>query len=386
MEIARDIVDRLRSMLPAGRPLALHEPLFGGNEWRYVKECIDTGWVSSVGSYVDRFERDLARYTGARAAVATVNGTAALHIALNMAGVEAGDEVLVPALTFVATANAVSHCGAHPHFVEVSEKSLGLDPHRLRSHLEALCERGERGCLNRETGRRIAAVVPMHTFGHPVEMTPLMALCEEYGIAMVEDAAESLGSLYNGLHTGTFGKVGALSFNGNKIITSGAGGALLSNDEALARRAKHLTTTAKLPHAWEFVHDEVAYNYRLPNLNAALGVAQLERIEEFVARKRRLAAAYQELFADLPGVIPFHEPEGARSNYWLNCLLLDRADGEMRDAVLRATHEEGLLTRPAWRLMHRLPIYGHCPRMELPVAEDLEARIVCLPSSVGLAA
>lgn len=378
------IVQRLDAALPAQRPVALHEPLFEGNEWSYVKECIDTGWVSSVGAYVDRFERDLAAYTGSTVAVAAVNGTAALHAALQLAGVRPHDEVLLPALTFVATANAVTYCGAIPHFVDIEERTLGLDPFALGNYLTQIGERRSDGCYNRNTGRRIGAIIPMHTFGHPVDMEPLVTLASAHGIPIVEDAAESLGSLYRGVHTGNFGTIAALSFNGNKIITSGAGGALITNDSELGKHAKHLTTTAKLPHPWDYVHDEVGYNYRLPNLNAALGVAQLERLEEYIARKRQLAEKYQKLFGDIPGMRIFKEPDFARSNYWLNCLILDQADTEIRDQLLQQTHERGILTRPAWRLMHRLSMYDNCPRMALTTAESLADRVICLPSSVAL--
>lgn len=379
------IVAALRRVLPTAGGVALHEPEFAGNEWQYVKECLDSGWVSSVGSYVDRFEAMLAEMTGARRAVAMVNGTAALQICLQLVGVRRDDEVLVPALTFVATANAVSYCGAIPHFVDVEDRTLGLDPGKLDAYLREIAEVKEGECRNRQTGRRIRAVVPMHTFGHPVDLDPLLELCERYRLELVEDAAESLGSFYRGRHTGTFGKVAALSFNGNKIVTTGGGGALLTNDEELGRLAKHLTTTAKVPHRWEFNHDMVGYNYRLPNLNAALGCAQLERMPDFLRAKRALSQAYTGAFAAVPGVSIFQEPDFARSNYWLNVLLLDPAQAALRDEVLRATNDAGFMTRPAWTLLSRLPMYAAAPRMGLEISASLESRIINIPSTPSLA-
>jgi perosamine synthetase len=373
-------------VLPADRDfISLHEPRFAGNEWAYVKECLDTGWVSSVGTFVDRLEVDLASYTGVKRAVAVVNGTAALHICLMLAGVEAGDEVLVPALTFIATTNAVVYCGAVPHFVDSEERTLGLDPVRLAGYLAEIAKLRHDGCYNRGTGRRIKAVVPMHTFGHPVDLDPLLDVCKRFRIELIEDAAESLGSLYKGRHTGNWGRLSALSFNGNKIITTGGGGAILTNDEELATRAKHLTTTAKVPHRWEFTHDMVGYNYRLPNINAALGCAQLEQMPGFLANKRRLAECYAAAFEGVAGLRVFSEPEFARSNYWLNALLLDEELSAERDRLLVLTNDAGIMTRPAWTPMHRLPMFTECPRMELCVAESLERRIINIPSSEVLA-
>lgn len=379
--LATALLAGLRRVLGEAGPVPLHEPEFRGNEWAYVKECLDTGWVSSVGKYVDEFERRLAELTGARHAVAVVNGTAALHVALHVAGVRAGDEVLVPALTFVGTANAVSHCGAVPHFVDSSEATLGLDPGRLAAHLGTVSRRTPQGLENAATGRRIAAVLPMHAFGHPVDLDGLLEVSARFGIPVVEDAAESLGSTWRGRHTGTFGLLGVLSFNGNKIVTTGGGGAIVTDDAALARAAKHLTTTAKLPHRWEFVHDEVAWNYRLPNLNAALGCAQLERLPDLLSRKRRLAEAYREAFAGVPGLSFVGEPAGCRSNYWLNALRLAKPDMAERDALLAAANDAGYHCRPAWTLLHKLPMYAACPRADLAVALALEASLVNLPSS-----
>ncbi len=365
-------------------PVALHEPLFAGRERDYVRECIDTGWVSSVGPFVDRFERYLATYTGARYAVAVVNGTAALHVALLLAGVRPDDEVLVPALTFIATANAVSYCGATPHFVDSDPHLPAIDVEALAAYLGDIAEIGPDGCRNRHSGARIAAIVPVHIFGHVVAIDRLIELATRYKIAVVEDAAEAIGSRFQDRHAGTFGRLGTLSFNGNKTITTGGGGAILTDDDALAKRARHLTTTAKVPHAWEFIHDEIGYNYRLPNLNAALGCAQLEQLDGFIARKRGLAARYAHALGGLAGVTLIAEPAACRSNYWLQALLLDRELAGERNAILRATNEAGYMTRSLWRPMHRLPMYAACPRMPLPAAEDFERRLINLPSGPGL--
>lgn len=364
--------------------IALHEPRFAGREWDYVKDCLDSGWVSSVGAYVDRFEAGLAEACGVRHAVAVVNGTAALHLAMIVAGVTPGDEVLVPALTFVATANAVSHAGAVPHLVDSAEDTLGLCPVRLAAYLDAVAERRDGHCYNRGTGRRIAAVVPMHVFGIPVAMDALTALAADWGIPVVEDAAEALGSRYHGRPAGSLGLVAALSFNGNKIMTTGGGGAVLTDDPEIAARAKRLSTTAKKPHRWAFDHDEVAFNYRLPNINAALGCAQLEQLPGFLAAKRRLAARYQAAFAGVNGARIVTDPPGSESNYWLNALLLDEGLADCRDALLQQTNDAGLMTRPVWGLMHRQPMYRNCPQMDLAVAESLARRLVNLPSSVVL--
>jgi perosamine synthetase len=366
------------------RPIHLHEPFFAGREHLYVKECLDTGWVSSAGGFVERFEAELAKVCGIRSAVAIVNGTAALHMALYLAGVKAGDEVIVPTLTFVATANAVSHCGAIPHFVDSEERSLGLDPHKLRRHLDAVAQRDREGIINQRTGRVIRAVVPVHLFGHPADVITLQEVCTAFSLPVIEDATESLGSNYQGRSCGGFGIMGVLSFNGNKIITTGGGGALLTNDEALGKRAKHITTTARMPHKWGFMHDEIGWNYRMPNINAALGLAQLESLDEFVAAKRRLADRYTQAFSGVMGVRLVKEPAGTSSNFWLNTILLDDDSGATRDELLRVTHEIGLLTRPAWTLMHHLPMYAKCPRDDLSVSESIERRLVNLPSSAAL--
>lgn len=381
------VISALRSALPANIAQApLHQPCFAGREWDYVKECLDSSYVSSVGGFVTRFEQQMADVAGTRFAVAVVNGTAALHIALLLAGVKAGEEVLAPALTFIATANAIAYCGGIPHLVDSHPRTLGVDPHRLRSYLHDIAVREGGRLINRRTSRRIAAVVPMHTFGHPVDMEPLNELADELGLLVIEDATESLGSRYKGKPTGSLGRLGAFSFNGNKIVTTGGGGAITTDDPALAQAARHLTTTAKLPHAWAFVHDRVGFNYRMPNLNAALGCAQLEQLPAFLGAKRLLAERYRRSLAGLTGVAFFSEPEFARSNYWLNALLLDPGQVHQRDSLLERCNAAGLSCRPAWTLMHRLPMFGSCPRMPLPVAEDIERRLVNLPSGASLAA
>ncbi len=365
--------------------LALHEPEFAGREWEYVKDCIDTGWVSSVGSYVDRFERDLAAYTGVPHAVATSNGTSALHVCLLLAGVRPGDEVLLPALTFIATANAVSYAGAVPHFVDSETVSLGVDAAKLETHLAESAELVDGVCVNRRTCAPIRALVVMHVFGHPADLDAIDAVARRWNLVIIEDAAESLGSTYRGRHTGHVGRLAALSFNGNKVVTTGGGGAVLTSDAALGKQAKHLTTTARVPHRWNFIHDEVGYNYRLPNLNAALGCAQLERLPDMVARKRTLAARYDAAFSGVPGLRFLREPAGTASNYWLNAIVLDRADLTARDALLTTLNDAGYMSRPVWTLMHRLPMYAACPRADLALAEKMEACVINVPSSAKLA-
>lgn len=381
--LADQVVKAIHDVAGSG-PAALHEPSFSGNEWRYLKECLDSTFVSSVGKFVDRFEGDLAGFTGAKHAVAVVNGTAALHIALKLAGVQANDEVLIPALTFAATANAVTYCGATPHFVDSEVCTLGVDAVKLREYLATRTEQRGSQCVNRATGQVIRAIVPMHTFGHPVDLDRLLAVARDYNLAVVEDAAESLGSYYQGQHTGTFGLMGTLSFNGNKTITTGGGGAILTDDAELARHAKHLTTTAKLPHLWEYRHDEIGYNYRLPNLNAALGCAQLEQLPGKLASKRRLFIRYQAAFGSVAGVSLVEEPVSCRSNYWLQTLLLDVDQEDQRDLVLKATNEAGFMTRPAWALLHDLAHFKNCSRMDLAGAESISRRLINIPSSAGL--
>lgn len=381
--LAEQVISAIRAVVGAG-PAVLHEPSFTGNEWLYLKECLDSTFVSSVGKFVDRFEADLASFTGAKHAVAVVNGTAALHIALKLAGVKADDEVLIPALTFVATANAVTYCNATPHFVDSEARTLGVDAAKLRDYLTSHTEQRAGQCVNRASGRVIRALVPMHAFGHPVDLNGLLAVAHDFNLALVEDAAESLGSYYYGQHTGTFGLMGTLSFNGNKTITTGGGGAILTDDAAIARHAKHLTTTAKLPHAWEYRHDEIGYNYRLPNLNAALGCAQLEQLPAMLAAKRALFQHYQTAFAPVQDVKLMAEPAQCQSNYWLQTLLLDADYADQRDRVLKATNAAGFMTRPVWILMHELAPFKDCPRMDLAIAQSLSQRLINIPSSSSL--
>ena len=380
----RDQVIAVLRAVIGQKSAVLHEPSFSGNEWLYLKECLDSTFVSSVGKFVDRFEANLAAFTGAKHAVAVVNGTAALHIALKLAGVNSCDEVLIPALTFVATANAVTYCGAMPHFIDSDENTFGIDTLKLRDYLEHHTEQRAGQCINRTTGKIIRALVPMHTFGHPVDLDGVMAIAHDFNLALVEDAAESLGSFYHGRHTGTFGLMGTLSFNGNKTITTGGGGAILTNDPELACHAKHLTTTAKLPHAWEYRHDEVGYNYRMPNINAALGCAQLEELPAILAAKRELFQRYQAAFATVSGVRLMEEPAQCQSNYWLQTLVLDTKYADQRDILLQATNDAGFMTRPAWILMHELMPFRECPRMDLVCAESLVQRLINIPSSSSL--
>ncbi len=381
--LAEKVVNAIRVAIGPAAAM-LHEPSFNGNEWLYVKECLDSTFVSSVGKFVDRFEFELAEFTGAKHVVAVVNGTAALHIALLLAGVKSGDEVLVPALTFVATANAVSYCNAVPHFVDSEEKTLGMDATKLRDYLSSATEQRANQCVNRKTGRVIRALVPMHTFGHPVDLEGLLAISRDFGIALVEDSAESLGSYYHGVHTGTFGLLGTLSFNGNKTITTGGGGAILTNDPLLARRAKHITTTAKVPHSWEYRHDEIGFNYRLPNLNAALGCAQLEQLPAILLAKRELLHRYDEAFANIAEVKLLVEPANCRSNYWLQTLSLASDCVEQRDELLQVTNQCGYMTRPAWILLPDLISFRNCPSMPLDCATLLVRRLINLPSSSSL--
>ena len=359
--------------------IPLHAPVFTGNEKAYVADTIDSTFVSSVGAYVDRFEQDMVYYTGAPKAVATVNGTAALHIALKLAGVEPGDLVITQPLTFVATCNAVAYCGADPVFVDVDRHTLGLSPSALEIWLEENARIDADGvCRTKNDNRAIRACVPMHTFGHPADLDGLVAVTGRWNIMLVEDAAESLGSFYKGKHTGTFGAVGTLSFNGNKIMTTGGGGMILAGEE-LAAHAKHLTTTAKKPHPYEYIHDEVGYNYRLPNLNAALGCAQLEQLEQFIEAKRALAAKYEAFFSGSEYQF-VTEPDECRSNYWLNAVICE--DKAHRDSLLKTTNDKGVMTRPIWALMNHLAMYQHCRHGDLTNSQWLEQRVVNLPSSV----
>jgi aminotransferase in exopolysaccharide biosynthesis len=370
----------VREQYHTSGPIPLHAPVFRGQERQYVLDTIDSTFVSSVGAYVDRFEREIVQYTGSTHAVATVNGTAALHVALQLAGVQRGDLVITQPLTFVATCNAIAYCGADPVFVDVDRHTLGLSPQALEAWLLDHARMDNDGvCRSRQGGAVIRACLPMHTFGHPADIDALLDVCSRWNLALVEDAAESLGSYYKGRHTGTFGLLATLSFNGNKIITTGGGGMVLTGDDTLAKRAKHVTTTAKQSHPFEYVHDEIGYNYRLPNLNAALGCAQLEQLAEFVTAKRALASRYAEHFkgGDLQFVT---EPPDCRSNYWLNAVVCE--SDKQRDALLQATNSQAVMTRPIWALMSQLPMYAHCRKGDLGNAEWLAARVVNLPSSV----
>lgn len=358
----------------------LHDPRFIGNERKYLSECIDSNFVSSVGEFVVKFEKACAEYTGSKYAVAAMNGTAALHIALMLSGVKRDDEVITQPLTFIATANAIAYTGANPVFIDVDKDTLGISPYKLEEFLlQNAIVKDDGFSYNKTTGKRFAACVPMHTFGHPVKMDELLAVCKKYNIPCVEDAAESLGSFYKNQHTGTLGKFGILSFNGNKIATCGGGGMILTNDEALAKKAKHITTQAKVPHAWEFVHDEIGYNYRLTNLSAALGCAQIESMNFFIEKKRELAEKYIKLFEGSEFTF-FKEPKDCKANYWLNLILVkDRAK---RNQVLKETNEKGVMTRPAWELMPRLRMFKDCQSANISNAEWLVDRIVNIPSSV----
>jgi aminotransferase in exopolysaccharide biosynthesis len=373
------LISFIRDQYRSKELIPLHAPVFIGRERDYVVETIESTFVSSVGAFVDRFERDMVTYTGSPRAIATVNGTAALHVALQLAGVKSGELVITQSLTFVATCNAITYCGAEPVFVDVDRHTLGLSPQALELWLEENAFLDADGiCRAKNDKKIIRACVPMHTFGFPVELDALVDVCSRWNLALVEDAAESLGSFYKGRHTGTFGQLGTLSFNGNKIITTGGGGMILTN-EILGARAKHLTTTAKTPHPYEFVHDEIGYNYRMPNLNAALGCAQLEQLETYINAKRILAKRYEDLLngSNLQFV---KEPSDCRANYWLNAIICENR--EERDSLLKNTNDKGVMTRPIWRLMNHLPIYANCRKGDLKNAEWLEARVVNLPSSI----
>lgn len=378
----KKVIDFIHDLYNSQDFVPLSTPKFIGNEKKYLNECIDTTFVSSVGQFVDRFEQDMAAYTGAKRAVVCVSGTNALHMSLMLVGVERGDEVLTQALTFVATCNALSYIGAHPVFIDVDIDTLGLSPSAVKLWLAANAVVKEGQCYNKKTGRRVKACVPMHTFGHPIHLDELVEVLNEWHIELVEDAAESIGSFYKGKHTGTFGKVGAISFNGNKTITTGGGGMMLFQDEELGAFAKHITTQAKVPHRWEFVHDHIGYNYRMPNINAAIGCAQLEHIEEYVEDKRKTAAQYAEFFKDMEDIKFFSEPENTRSNYWLNVVILKDKVAQLE--FLQYTNDNGVMTRPVWELMSRLPMFEHCENDGLKNTIWLADRIVNIPSSVRL--
>ena len=382
MSMYSDVIKYIHELYGTNDFVPLSVPVFIGNEKKYLEECIDTTFVSSVGKFVDRFEDMVAEYTGAKKAIVCVSGTNALHMAMMLVGVERDDEVITQALTFIATCNAISYIGAHPVFIDVDKETMGLSPKAVKAWLETNAEIKEDSCYNKNTGRRIKCCVPMHTFGHPVNLDELVKICEEWHIELVEDAAESLGSFYKGRHTGTFGKVGAISFNGNKTITTGGGGMLLFNDEELAKFAKHLTTQAKVPHRWEFVHDHIGYNYRMPNINAALGCAQMEHLEEFVMNKRKTAAKYTEYFKNIEDIDFFTEPSNCRSNYWLNSVILKDKKSQLE--FLQLTNDNGVMTRPIWELMNRLPMFEHCQNDGLENSIWFADRVVNIPSSVKI--
>lgn len=376
----KEVVSFIHKLYGTKDMIPLHVPIFRGNEKKYLNECIDSTYVSSVGKFVDRFEEMMTDYTGTRKAVVCVNGTNALHMAFLLVGVERNDEVLTQALTFVATCNAISYIGAHPVFIDVDKDTMGLSPNAMESWLKENAEIKDKACYNKRTGRRIKACVPMHTFGHPVHLDELVEVCNRYHLELVEDAAESLGSFYKEKHTGTFGKMGVISFNGNKTITTGGGGMLLFQDEEMGKIAKHLTTQAKIPHRWEFVHDHIAYNYRMPNINAALGCAQLEQIDDILANKRNIADKYKDFFQGNNDIKFFTEPDNCQSNYWLNVVILK--DKESQQDFLQYTNDHGVMTRPIWHLMNRLPMFANSQTDSLANTEWYADRVVNLPSSV----
>ena len=379
MSYLQETVEFIQRIYGTKEFIPLHAPVFMGNEKKYLDECIESTFVSSVGKFVDKFEDLVAEYTGSKKAVVCVNGTNALHLALKLVVVEKDDEVITQALTFIATCNAISYAGAHPIFIDVDRDTMGLSPKAMDAWLTENAEMKDGLCYNKSTGRRIKACVPMHTFGHPVHLDELVEVCKKYNIVLVEDAAESLGSFYYGKHTGTFGKVGVISFNGNKTITTGGGGMLLFQDEELAKYAKHITTQAKIPHMWEFVHDEIGYNYRMPNINAALGCAQMEQLESILINKRSTAEKYMDFFKNNPEIEFFAEPENCRSNYWLNAVILP--DKSNQQEFLKYTNEHGVMTRPVWELMNKLPMYKNCQTDHLTNSLWFAERVVNLPSS-----
>lgn len=378
----KDVVKFIQELYNSKEFIPLHEPRFIGNEKKYLNDCIDSTFVSSVGKYVDRFEKEFAKKVGSRYAIAAVNGTSALHISLLLANVEKDDEVITQPLTFIATCNAIDYCGAKPIFIDVDLDTMGMSPKSLKKFLKNSCEIQNKQCINKTTKKVVKACVPMHTFGHPCKIDKIKKICDKWHITLVEDSAESLGSYYKQQHTGTFGKLGAFSFNGNKIITSGGGGVIVTDDEMLAKRAKHLTTTAKLPHPFEYVHNEIGYNYRMPNLNAALLVAQLEQLDKFLKNKRELSFKYEEFFKNNDEIKFVKEPKNSNSNYWLQAIILKNK--QKRDNLLEFTNQNGVMTRPIWRLMNKLDMFKGCQCGDLSNAEWLEDRVINISSSVIL--
>lgn len=379
------VIEAIKSALPSSdSPIALHEPSFEGREWEYLKDCLDTGWVSSAGKYVNQFEEQLKNLTGISYVIATVNGTSSLHLALQLAGVKSEDEVLVPALSFVAPANAVRYLNAIPHFIDSDESSLGISPSKLEAYLKSITQKKDGQCINQVTGRPIRAIVAVHIFGHPCDLDPLAKLAADYGIVLIEDAAEAIGSIYKGFHVGRWGTISVLSFNGNKTITTGGGGALLTCDEKLAAQLRHLSTTGRITHPWRVAHDVTAYNYRMPNLNAALGCAQLEQLPRFLQKKRDLSERYARAFQNVSGIKFIKEPSYAKSNYWLNGILIEESFQALRDEIIQECHKANIFLRPAWDLLCELPMYQSCPKMDLSTAISLQKRLINLPSSASL--
>jgi perosamine synthetase len=382
--VANKVLSAIRDVVGSGTH-PLHQPSFSELEVSTVSECIESTFVSSSGFFVDEFEKTLADFTGANFAISVVNGTSALHLALKIAEVLPGDEVLIPAMSFIATANAVSYCNAVPHFLEVDSETLGIDSLKLEAYLDTLCEVRNSECFNVITNRRIKALVPMHAFGHPSNMDNLLEICKRFNIVLIEDAAESLGSRYKDKHTGTFGTMGVFSFNGNKILTTGGGGAVVTDSPQLASKLKHFSTTGKVGHKWEFNHDVIGYNYRMPNLNAALGCAQFTKLSNFIEAKRKLHVSYSSAFSEIEGVNLFSEAKDSFSNYWLHTIILDESRASQRDAILEACHEDGIMCRPAWSLLSDSIPYAHAPRMDLTFTRDLASRLINIPSSPSLA-
>ena len=376
-----NVIDFIQEIYQTKKFIPLHEPKFVGNEKKYLNECIDSTFVSSVGNFVDEFEKLIAKYTGAKYAIAISNGTSALHTSLLIAKVNQNDEVITQPLTFVATCNAISYCGAKAIFVDVDKDTMGLSPSALKFFLKNNTKVKNRQCVNNSTGKIIKACVPMHSYGHPCKIDEIKEICDDYNIFLIEDAAESIGSTYKNKHTGTFGHLGVISFNGNKIITAGGGGCIVTNNKIFAEKAKHLSTTAKIPHKWDFKHDMVGYNYRMPNLNAALLVAQLENLDRFITEKRKLAITYETFFKNTDYYF-FKEPKNSKSNYWLNTIFLQNKN--QRDEFLDFTNKNGIMTRPTWKLMNELKMFKDCQSTNLKNAKYLEERVVNIPSSVIL--
>jgi aminotransferase in exopolysaccharide biosynthesis len=381
--LAAQVNKAVRNVVGNG-PIKLHEPSFTGNEMKYVEDCINSTYVSSVGKYVDQFEIELSKYTGAKYAISVVNGTAALHLALKLAGVEHDDEVLVQAFTFVATANAISYCGAIPHFVDVEKENLGIDPVKLQDYLSEITLNLDSQTINQITGRKIKALIVMHTFGHPSKMDELIEISKKFNLKIIEDAAESIGSYYKTKHTGTMGLLGTLSFNGNKTITTGGGGAILTNSLELARKAKHLSTTAKISHKWAFQHDEIGYNYRMPNINAALGCAQLEDLILKLEIKEKLFSEYKFQFSKIEGISIFEEPNDCKSNYWLQTIMLDLPNLDLRNEILENLNSAGFMSRPGWDLINSLQPYLANPSMPLECAKELFKMVINIPSNYAV--